>query len=169
MDLKYGNIEGTGRFFFQLSIIDVWDRTVVGYHIGLSATAKDAARVLANALKKRGLKPGDQMPVIRTDNGPQFIAEAFQSACESHGIVHERIPVKSPSLNAYIESFHSLLEDECYNRYEFQSFEDVYRYVGDYIDYYNYRRKHGSINKMAPIQFYRASLEKQVSVTLLVA
>ena len=169
MDLKYGYIEGINRFFFQLSIIDVYDRTIVGYHIGLSATAKDAARVLANALTKRGLKPGDQMPVLRTDNGPQFIAEVFQSACESHGILHERIPVKSPSMNAYIESFHALLEDECYKRYEFQNFEEVYRYVGDYIDYYNFRRRHGSINNMAPMQFYRASLEKQVPVTQLVA
>jgi putative transposase len=42
MDLKYGYIEGMGRFFFQLSLIDVFDRLVIDYHIGLSATAKDA-------------------------------------------------------------------------------------------------------------------------------
>ena len=31
----------TKQFFFQLSVIDVFDR-IVDYHLGLSATAKDA-------------------------------------------------------------------------------------------------------------------------------
>jgi len=64
--------------------------------------------------------------VIRTDNAPKFITKTFQGARENYGVVHEKIPVKSPSLNAYIESIHALLEDECYNRYEFQDLADVY-------------------------------------------
>lgn len=37
MDLKYGYIAGIDRFFFMMSIIDVYDRCIVGYHIGLNA------------------------------------------------------------------------------------------------------------------------------------
>jgi len=65
-DLKYGYIAGTDQFFFQLSIIDVFDKEVVGYHLGLSATAKDACRVLTSALIKRGFRPGMKLPIIRT-------------------------------------------------------------------------------------------------------
>ena len=169
MDLKYGYIAGTGQFFFQISVIDVFDRTVPAFHLGLSATAKDAARVLTNALRARGLKKGMNMPVIRTDNGPQFVAEAFQNNCEALGVLHERIPVKSPSMNAYIESFHGILEDDCYSRHEFQDFEDVYRIVAEYMDYYNHRRRHGSIRNMAPMKFYEASLNEQISAIQLVA
>jgi putative transposase len=39
MDLKYGYIAGMDRFFFMMSIIDVYDRCIVGYHIGLNALA----------------------------------------------------------------------------------------------------------------------------------
>jgi putative transposase len=46
MDIKYGYIAGTDEFFFQLSVIDVFDRSIVDYHLGLSCTAKDACRVL---------------------------------------------------------------------------------------------------------------------------
>jgi len=169
MDLKYGYITGTNQFFFQISVIDAFDRSVPAFHLGLSATAKDAARVLANALSNRGLEQEVIMPTIRTDNGPQFVAEAFQDACESLGVIHERIPVKSPSMNAYIESFHSILEDDCYTRHEFQNFEDVYRTVSEYMEYYNYRRRHGSIKNMAPMRFYEASLDKQAPVIQLVA
>ena len=165
MDLKYGYIAGTGRFFFQLSLIDVYDRTIIAYHIGLSATAKDAKRILKNALIKRELiGQKKEKPVIRTDNGPQFTANIFQDACEDLGVVHERIPVKSPSMNAYIESFHAILEDECYLRHEFKDFAEVYQVVSDYMDYYNNRRRHGSIKNMAPMKYYQAYLNRQAKL-----
>lgn len=156
MDVKYGYITGTGQFFFQISAIDVFDRSIVGYHLGLSATAKDACRVLINALRKRNLMPGMKLPVIRTDNGPQFIAKLFKKTCDSWNIEHERIPVKTPNMNAYIESFHAILENECYRRNEFSNFIEVYRVVGEYMDYYNNKRRHSSINYMAPNEFYKA-------------
>jgi len=99
---------------------------VIDYHLGLFCTAVDAARVLKNALKKRGLYKGAKMPKLRTDNGPQFIAKKFQKMCEKLAIVHERIPVKAPNLNAHIEAFHSILESECYSWHEFQSFMEAY-------------------------------------------
>ncbi len=169
IDLKYGYIAGKGRFFFQISVIDVFDRSVVAYHLGLSATAKDAARVIRNAFTARGLHNQAEKLVIRSDNGPQFAAEIFQATCEELGACHERIPVKSPSMNAYIESFHAILEDDCYNRHEFTCFAHVYKVISEYMDYYNNRRRHGSINNMAPQQYYQAYNVEQPSSKELVA
>lgn len=55
MDIKYGCIAGEDRTFFLMSIIDVYDRMIIDYHIGLSCLSKDAAITLKNALKKRKL------------------------------------------------------------------------------------------------------------------
>jgi putative transposase len=71
------------------------------------------------------------------------------------GIIHERIPINSPNMNAYIESFHSILEDECYSRYEFETFAEAYEAISDYLAYYNNRRRHGSLGYVAPTAFYR--------------
>lgn len=163
MDIKYGYIAGTGQYFFQLSLIDVFDREVIDYHIGLSAKAKDACAVLVNSLRKRGLSPRSQLPVVRTDNGPQFTAKVFEETCRKWNINHERIPVRTPNMNAYIESFHSILEDDCYTRNEFSSFLEAYKIISGYMDYYNNRRRHGSINNMAPNKFYQAFTNKQVT------
>ncbi|NLN16331.1 MAG: transposase family protein [Firmicutes bacterium] len=57
------------RFFFQLSVIDVFDREVMAYHLGLCCTAKDAVRVLRRAVAKRGLSARCQL-ILRTDNEP---------------------------------------------------------------------------------------------------
>jgi putative transposase len=69
MDVKYGYIEGEERFFFVLTIIDVYDRSVIDYHIGLSCSGSDAVKTLQRALFKRQQFEQLNRPVIRTDNG----------------------------------------------------------------------------------------------------
>ena len=161
-DVKYGHIAGTDQFFFQLSLIDVYDRNIISYHLGLSCKALDACRVLKEALAKRELTRGMQLPIIRTDNGPQFVSNAFGGLCEGLGLHHQRIPVKTPNMNAHIESFHAILNDECYNRNEFQSYLEVYKVVSDYMIYYNDRRRHGSLGNTPPKQYYNALKNKEI-------
>ena len=170
MDVKYGYIAGVDRFFFQLSIIDVFDREIIAYHLGLSCTAKDAVRVTKRAMAERQLTASDNCKlVLRTDNGPQLIAHAFAGICEELGITHERIPVKTPNMNAYIEAFHAILEEECYGLNDFESFLDVYTIVSEYMRYYNERRRHGSLNYKAPSQFHQAFLNSNAKGKAIVA
>ncbi|WP_183186371.1 IS3 family transposase, partial [Brevibacillus agri] len=53
MDVKYGFIVGEQRFFFLMSLIDVYDRAIVDYHFGLTCEGKHAAQILQRALWKR--------------------------------------------------------------------------------------------------------------------
>ncbi|MPM43285.1 IS3 family transposase ISHahy4 [bioreactor metagenome] len=163
IDIKYGYINGEDKFFFQLSLIDVFDRSIIDYHIGLSCKASDACNVLRNSLRKRNICGNSILPKIRTDNGPQFIAKEFEEFCNSSGLIHQRIPVKTPNMNAHIESFHSILEDECYSRNEWSSFKEAYKAVAEYMNYYNNRRRHGSIKYMAPNRFYDAFMSNTVN------
>ena len=57
---------------------------------------------------------------------------------------HERIPFRMPNLNAHIEFFHRILEDDCLSRYEFDSYEEAYRVVTEFIGFYNEQRIHSS-------------------------
>ena len=127
----------------------------MAYHLGLSCKAKDAVRALKSALANRWAISGPiNNLALRTDNGAQFTANAFAKACEELGVTHERIPVNTPNMNAYIESFHAILENECYSQHEFVSFVDVYKSVSEYMQYYNEWRRHGShglqISKKVP-------------------
>lgn len=126
VDVKYGYIAGENRFFFIMPIIDVFDRCIVDYHIGLSCEARDAAITMKRALLKRQLFTAKQKPVIRSDNGPQFISNLFEGTCLELNMEHERIPFKTPNLNAHIEAFHAILEEECLSRYEFSSYAEAY-------------------------------------------
>lgn len=159
-DIKYGYIAGEKRFFFVQAILDVYDRMVVDYHIGLSCTGAEAARALQGAMTKRQLQPGECSLVVRTDNGPQFVSADFNNACAEFGIEHEYIPTKTPNKIAHIESFHSLLQEECLSRYEFETFTDAYLAVVAYIDYYNHRRIHGSLGYRTPSEYHEACRRK---------
>jgi putative transposase len=118
--------------------------------------------VLKNALRKRGLRGGLAVPKLRTDNGPQFIARHFEEACGTLGITHERIPVKTPNMTAHIEAFHSIVEEECYTRYEFGSFAEAYATVAEYVRHYNQRRRHGGLGFMSPEAFHEAFIRNTV-------
>ncbi|MNJ41844.1 IS2 transposase TnpB [compost metagenome] len=158
-DIKYGWIAGEQRFFFLLSIIDVFDRAIVTYHHGLSCEAKDLVQITQEALMKRQLFDKVNKPVIRSDNGPQFISHLFAEACEQFGITHERIPPKTPNKNAHIESYHAILELECYQRHEFESYQQAYDVVSRFIHNYNHNRIHGSIYDMSPYEYMNSIVQ----------
>lgn len=153
-DIKYGYIAGEDRFFYTLSIIDVFDRSIIDYHIGLTCTAKDAAITLKTALWKRGLTPDKCQLVLRSDNGPQFISHLFEQICRELGVEHELIPYKTPNKNAHIESFHSILEEECLSRHQFSSFAEAYQVVSEFMLFYNTTRIHSGINYLTPLEYY---------------
>ena len=148
-DLKYGYIVGEDRFFSRQGIIDVCDRSIIAYHIGLTCKAVDAARILAQAVAVRQAEWGEP-PVIRTDNGPPCIAAKFEQQCHTLSLDHERIPVHSPHDNAYIESWHAQLERECLARQEFMTYAEAYRVVTQWIHHYNTIRIHRRLDYRSP-------------------
>jgi putative transposase len=168
-DLKYGFIAGEDKFFYVLSIIDVYDREIIDYHIGLGCKGQDAAATLVRALMRRKMFESDIKPIIRSDNGPQFISHNFSEKCIEVSMEHERIPCKTPNMNAHIESFHRIMEDECMGRWEFESYKEAYQATLEFMERYNHRRIHRSIFNMSPSEFHQATLDgvaKSLVVTL---
>jgi putative transposase len=163
-DIKYGWIAGECRFFFIMCILDVFDRAIISYHLGLTCEAKHLVQITQEALMKRQLfnKPKEEKPIIRSDNGPQFISHLFEEACDTFEMIHERIPPRTPNKNAHIESFHSILEAECYQRHEFETFPQTYEIVTQFIQDYNQQRIHGSIYDLSPYEYIDALKEHLV-------
>lgn len=155
MDIKYGYVAGMRRHFYLASIIDVFDRSIVAYHRGKVCDKQDMIQTVQKALLKREVHKQDHKLTIRTDNGPQFTSKAFYEFCEQVNIEHERIPIRTPDKNAYIEAFHSILERECYSRNCFESYGEAYTAVDRFLHYYNNRRIHGSLMDWPPAEYLR--------------
>ncbi len=67
-------------------------------------------------------------------------------------------------MNAHIESFHKIFEDDCLSRYEFETYKEAYQRVYEFMRFYNERRIHGSINDMFPREFYEASQKNEIKI-----
>lgn len=161
-DIKYGYIIGEDKFFFVLSVIDILDREIIDYHMGYRCTGSDAASLLRRCLIKRNLFNTKNKPVIRTDNGPQFISHVFEDNCSEIGVYHERIPSRTPNKNAHIESFHRVFQDECIGVYEFDNYKEAYIEVSKFMKRYNTNRIHSSLKYKTPHEFYEQNFGKEI-------
>ncbi|WP_226671603.1 IS3 family transposase, partial [Metabacillus litoralis] len=168
LDIKYGSITGTSYFVFMCCAIDVYDRQIVGIYRGSTCRAKDITTMLTKALIRRKIhfKAGEfeEKLIVRTDNGPQFVSHLFGDFCQYQKIHHERIPNKTPNMNAYIESFHSQIQRECFDRHHFHFYDEAYYYIDRYIDFYNTVRPHGSLKNRSPEKFSQLSLAGEIPI-----
>ena len=80
-------------------------------------TAEDIRVILAEVAAGRGGPPCR----MRSDNGPEFVAEVVRSWLEDTGSGTWPVAPGSPWQNGYAESFHSKVRDEFLNREEFES------------------------------------------------
>lgn len=162
VDIKYGYITGKRSHFYVANIIDVFDRQLVGYYRGRSCSTQDVIRAIQKALLKRDIHQHTHTLVIRSDNGPQFTSRLFANFVEQMNVKHERIPNSSPNMNAYVESFHSILERECFQRNYFETYEEAFMEVDRFMEYYNNRRLHGSLRDVPPVEYLELIKSGQV-------
>ncbi|NUU94977.1 hypothetical protein XO10_01365 [Marinitoga sp. 1135] len=150
-------------FIPVLSIIDAFDRSIVGVYIGHSIKAKDFINTLQKAIDFRGAIPDNL--IIRTDNGPQFKAKFTAALIEELNITHE-FGYKNIHCFAgirfmalfYFYGFSKLaflrkavyVQREFVESIEFNNIEDVYNYYISYIYFYNNLRPHGSLKYFTP-------------------
>ncbi len=153
-DLKYIWIHGENRWCFFLGFIDVVTKKVTGWYVGKTCKAGDLVFTLNQAVKSEGITSENPL-TIRSDNGPQMSSNRFYFYLKNlkKKLTHEFIPPRSPDRNAYIEAFNSILETEVLKVQYYKTFEDVYASIFRFIEFYNNRRLHGSLNFKSPKMF----------------
>jgi len=156
-DIKYGYVAGQGQIFYVASVLDVYDRGVVAYHVGLECGGKSVLQTVRKALRARDCL--SQGVVLRSDNGPQFKAKTMRRGCNAMGVEQEYIPCKTPNANAHIESFHAILEAECFAGVDFSTYVEALTAVHEFMRFYNNRRLHSACGYRPPAEYYQAYLE----------
>jgi putative transposase len=149
LDIKYVWVHGDGRWYYLLSIMDVFSRKILVHLFQKSIRKMDVInlfRVLHLRFDLKGV-------IIRNDNGSQFIANLVREFLLKLEAQQEFTHVATPEENAYIEAFHSILDRELIQRFEFSSYYDAKKHIEQYIyDWYNDRRRHKEIGRITPNQ-----------------
>jgi transposase InsO family protein len=158
LDIKYVWVHGDGRWYYLLSIMDVYSRKILVHIFQKSVRKIDVInlfRYLHQCYNLKGV-------IIRNDNGSQFLANQVRQFLTQLEAQQEFTHVATPEENAYIEAFHSIVQRELIERFEFVSFYDAKQHIEKYMEWYNYQRKHRAIGKITPHQKWKAALSGSV-------
>ena len=90
---------------------------------------------------------------IRSDNGPEFIAQAIRRWLKQVDVETLYIEPGSPWENGYAESFHSRLRDEFLALEEFENLAAARRLTAAWREDYNHHRPHSSLGYQTPAEF----------------
>ena len=137
-----------GRKLKLLTILDEFTRESLTIEVGRSIRAKDVIAVLYYLFMVRGVPE-----FIRSDNGPEFIADAIKKWLQERHVGTLYIEPGSPWENGYIESFNGKFRDEVLNRQVFYSVREAKVIVEDWRLEYNNHRPHSSLRYVPPAEF----------------
>lgn len=137
-----------GRRLKILTVLDEFTRESLAIEVGRSIRAKDVIAVLEYLFMVRGV-PG----YIRSDNGPEFIADKIRRWLSDNHVETLYIEPGSPWENGYIESFNGKLRDDLLDREVFHSVKEAKVLVEDWRLEYNDHRPHSGLGYMTPAAF----------------
>jgi putative transposase len=144
---------GEGKLYLA-SILDMGSRRVLGFTLSEHHDAQLAYGALAMAVTVRG----GQVPgvILHTDQGSEYTAGAFRTACQRLGICQSMGRPGSALDNAVIEAWHSTLEFELRRVEYFAAKAAARAKVAAWIDDYNRHRRHSALGMMSPADYEKA-------------
>jgi transposase InsO family protein len=137
-----------GRRMKVLSIVEEFTREALAIVPARSLNASAVKGVLARLFADRG-RPA----VIRSDNGPEFIAFELTEWLEARGAATYHIEPGKPWQNRFGESFNNRLRDECLNTTEFWSINHAKVVLESWRIEYNTQHLHSSLGYLTPEEF----------------
>jgi putative transposase len=138
----------SGKPLKWLAITDEYTRECLALEVNRSITADMVVDVLTNLFLTRGVPKH-----IRSDNGPEFIAQAISKHAERTGLEMLYIEPGSPWENGFAESFFSRLRDEMLNCEEFANLSEARWFARRRLEEHNEERPHSSLNYQTPAAF----------------
>ena len=137
-----------GRSLKLLTVLDEFTRESLKIEVDRSIKGKDVIVVLEYLFMVRGIPK-----FIRSDNGPEFIADAVREWLVKRQVATLYVEPGSPWENGYIESFNGKLRDEILNREIFYSVREAKVIVENWRLEYNNLRPHSGLGYKSPAEF----------------
>ena len=142
-----------GRKVRILNVIDDYNREALLCEPGFSFPAERLVELFQQLIEWFG-KPES----IRTDNGPEFIAKAFEDFCKNSQITHFRIQKGKPMQNGYVERFNKTFREDVLDAIIFENLNQIRGYIEDWMEDYNNEHPHSSLGDHSPIEFKRRKI-----------
>ncbi len=145
----------------MLTVIDEFTRESLTIETRTSIKSRAVIEVLERLTDERGAPT-----YLRSDNGPEFVAERVRGWLATNRINTLYIKPGSPWQNARGESFNGRLRDECLNVEWFNSLREAKVVIESWRRHYNEERPHSSLKYQTPVEFRLAYQQSRSSFAL---
>lgn len=146
-DFMTGRTE-SGRTLRILNILDEHTREALAMVVAPSMGSRKVLEVLDWLFLTRGAPT-----YLRSDNGPEFIAQAIRDWLHQRRCQTLFITPGSPWENPFIESFNGHFRAECLDRYLFANVREAQDLIDSWRIEYNHYRPHSSLGYRTPAEF----------------
>ncbi|MDP6876870.1 MAG: IS3 family transposase [Alphaproteobacteria bacterium] len=134
-----------GKAFRTLNILDEYSRECLAIRVKRKLNSTDVIDVLTDLFIMRGVPA-----FIRSDNGPEFVAEAVRDWINAVGAKTAYIEPGSPWENGYCESFNARLRDELLDGEIFYTLKEAQIIIEEWRKHYNTKRPHSALGYRPP-------------------
>jgi len=134
-----------GRRFRTLNIIDEFTKEALAIRVARKLNSTDVVDALTDLFILRGVPE-----FIRSDNGPEFIAEKVRAWIAAVGAMTAFIEPGSPWENGYCESFNARFRDELLDGEIFYSLREAQILIEQWRRHYNTVRPHSALGYRPP-------------------
>ena len=134
-----------GRAFRLLTVLDEYTRECLAIQVSRQIRSDDVLGLLADLFVLRGTPEH-----LRSDNGPEFCAQAVRDWLGRLGVSTLFIEPGSPWENGYNESFNGKLRDELLNGEIFYTLDEAKVLVEQWRQLYNQVRPHSALGYRPP-------------------
>jgi putative transposase len=136
-------------FVYLVAVIDWFSRRVLSWKLSITMDVSFCLEALDEALIKYG-KP----EVFNTGQGSQFTSEAFTGRLKKEGIDISMDGKGRWCDNVFIERFWRSIKYEEVYLHAYESVSEARGRIGQYIQFFNNRRPHSSLQAQTPDQVY---------------
>jgi putative transposase len=128
-----------------LNILDEFSRECLAIKVDRKLNSTNVIDALTDLFIMRG-----SPAFIRSDNGPEFIAQAVRQWIAAVGAKTAYIEPGSPWENGYCESFNGRFRDELLNGEIFYSLREAQIIIEEWRKHYNTKRPHSALGYRPP-------------------
>jgi len=148
-------------WYYLISVLDDFSRYILAWTLQGDMKTESISEVVERALEWTGMK---RVPVklrarMVADNGPSYIAGAFDEYLRMHKMRHTHCSPHHPQTNGKLERFHETLKGRM-NLLVWSSPEELRAAIAEFIAFYNQRRYHEGIGNVAPADVYYGRREE---------
>ena len=156
MDITY--IPMARGFVYLAVVLDWFSRRVLSWRLSITMEASFCIAALEDALARHG-KPD----ILNTDQGSQFTGAAFTGVLADREITISMDGKGAWRDNVFVERlWRSIKYEEVYLR-AYESVGEARSSIGRYLDFYNGKRPHQSLDGATPDQAYFTKLPLRVA------